>query len=737
MKNTALSLVFIVSAFNFVHGQTFKLVKNTSSEIIIKFSLESTLIEKLNSVKTSLTELGFPMLNEKGKPNLPYFSCSVMLPNRGNVSISTTFSDDKSITLDNVLIKEATGNKKRQQLSTSTNDSQEYLNTDYFLPGNLINNEAPFILRELRGQSITVYPFQYKPLTKTLKYYAELYITVKIDESEGKNEIIEKMDNQIGLTIYSNRFINPSKNKYLSKQEDGDLLIIAPLSYKKSIQDLVSWKKQKGVHTNVAYIETIGNSATQIKKFITDQFTIQNTLLYVLLIGDHEATPSFSYGAVDPLYPNDIYWSDSYYGQLLGDDFYPELFVGRIAGSEAEVSAILTKNISYEKNPSPGKWMNEAILIGSSEGKGDGDNGEADWEHLRIIKDTFTTQLSYSKVYEFYDGSKDGLDKVGNPTNNDIISQLNNGSGLILYTGHGSLEKMNTSGFSSADLNALDNENKLPFIISVACDNGKFVNNNCIGELFLKNNQITNKETGAIAFCGSTILMDWAPPMKTQDEIALLINNSSPILQKQTLGGIFWNGQFSMLEKYGQNGIGAMQTWLLFGDPSLTLRFKETKDLPCQIEKKGDAIRILSKENAQIGVSFNDSIITKGKITDGLFEFILQENMTTDSLLITVTLQNHSVFTKYITLNKLNLTGDLTENLLIYPNPSIEVINIHYQNNLFDVCIQDLSGKAVFIKTNCQEDTQIDTSVFKSGIYIIELKTKTEIIRKKIAIKSI
>ena len=119
------------------------------------------------------------------------------------------------------------------------------------------------------------------------------------------------------------------------------------------------------------------------------------------------------------------------------------------------------------------------------------------------------------------------------------------------------------------------------------------------------------------------------------------------------------------------------------------------------------------------------------------FEFILQENMTTDSLLITVTLQNHSVFTKYITLNKLNLTGDLTENLLIYPNPSIEVINIHYQNNLFDVCIQDLSGKAVFIKTNCQEDTQIDTSVFKSGIYIIELKTKTEIIRKKIAIKSI
>ena len=59
------------------------------------------------------------------------------------------------------------------------------------------------------------------------------------------------------------------------------------------------------------------------------------------------------------------------------------------------------------------------------------------------------------------------------------------------------------------------------------------------------------------------------------------------------------------------------------------------------------------------------------------------------------------------------------------------------QNNLFDVCIQDLSGKTVFIKTNCQEDTQIDTSVFKSGIYIIELKTKTEIIRKKIAIKSI
>ena len=120
----------------------------------------------------------------------------------------------------------------------------------------------------------------------------------------------------------------------------------------------------------------------------------------------------------------------------------------------------------------------------------------------------------------------------------------------------------------------LKNTNKNPFIISVACDNGKFINGQgTIAEAFLKSND-EEDFTGSIAFCGSSILMDWAPPMLTQDEIINSITTNDTLNTIYSIGELFYESQIKMLNKYNSLGNGVMQTWILFGDPSIDLKTK-------------------------------------------------------------------------------------------------------------------------------------------------------------------
>ncbi len=59
----------------------------------------------------------------------------------------------------------------------------------------------------------------------------------------------------------------------------------------------------------------------------------------------------------------------------------------------------------------------------------------------------------------------------------------------------------------------------LPYVISVACNNGQFDDyNECFCEAWQRATHNGNP-TGAIAITGSSISMSWDPPMDAQDEM--------------------------------------------------------------------------------------------------------------------------------------------------------------------------------------------------------------------------
>ena len=235
--------------------------------------------------------------------------------------------------------------------------------------------------------------------------------------------------------------------------------------------------------------------------------------------------------------------------------------------SNGHVSTMVNRTLEYEKTPSAADtWAAKAVGIGSEDGTestdinnpptGFGDDGEADWHHNMNIKQDLLA-FTYTDVDELYEGGPyvGSIDEAGNPSSNDLAELINDGLGLINYTGHGSDVSFATTGFDNSNINSLNNEDMYPYIFSVACVNGNFTSQTCFAETWLRaNNGDSDRPTGAVAVIMSTINQSWNPPMSAQDEMNDILVESYQTNIKRTFGGVTINGCMKMNDDYGDGG---------------------------------------------------------------------------------------------------------------------------------------------------------------------------------------
>ncbi|MBI3238835.1 MAG: hypothetical protein HYZ43_08375, partial [Flavobacteriia bacterium] len=408
--------------------------------------------------------------------------------------------------------------------------------------------------------------------------------------------------------------------------------------------------------------------------YIQNFYASNPDLVYILLVGDHADVPSHTYGVSS----GEDLWSDSYYGQLAGgaSDFYPEAFVGRFSGTSAQIKLMVDRTLEYEKYPAAGDWMEKAIGLGSGEGAGIGDNGEADWQHLRNIR-TRLMSYGYTTVYEFYDGSRGGDDASGDPNSTIIIPAVNDGVGLFNYTGHGAQNTCVTGNFTSTNINAATNNGKYPLVVSVACNNGTFTSGTCISEVWLRADNASTP-AGAIGAAGSSILMAWAQPMQTQDEMAELIAEAYPSNKKTTVGGLFYNSQASMLEQYpgGVDGKEVMQTWVYFGDPSVLFRNKQTMAInvshAAQVPLATSSLTVnCDVEGALVAESQDNVLIGRGIVSGGMVNITFPALVSNLPLAVTATKQNYGTYQGPVQVgNGPAGIEELSNTVTMYPNPA-------------------------------------------------------------------
>ena len=221
-----------------------------------------------------------------------------------------------------------------------------------------------------------------------------------------------------------------------------------------AVQPYVDWKNQKGIKTELYDVYEMGSNSTGIKNFIQSQYNLNNGLCFVQLVGDHAQVPTIMVSNAGGG------GSDPSFALLEGNDPYPEIFVGRFSASSiSHVQTQVERTIHYERDINGGSWLHKGTGIASNQGPGD--DGEYDHQHSSIIRDKLL-DYTYTLVDEIYDPS--GNDQQG-------INAINDGRGIINYTGHGSTTSWgNGASLDNNQINNLTNDDMLPHVISVGCE---------------------------------------------------------------------------------------------------------------------------------------------------------------------------------------------------------------------------------------------------------------------------
>ena len=611
MKKTALVLLFLsLTALTFAQTQ----VKAQWTEVLSNSpaTFQTQLVSSTeNSVKVNVQVPGYyttPVATPRGEayivsvprtvstaqagePDLPMIGIPVMIGDRAQMKVRVI--DAQYSDFEGIEVAPSKGDFKRQiDPATVPYSYGECYSQDAFFPALSIGLYEPYILRDFRGQNIVVHPFAYNPVSKTLRVYYNMTVELYKVSDQGENILETHRGNDFKLDpdfqcVYEHHFINyeASMAKYTPISENGDLLIICYNNFMSAMTDFVNWKKTRGINTTLVSTSTTGSTYSAIKNYIQSQYNANNNLTHVLLVGDAAQIPGYPYTAGGTGSTGYDGKSDNIYGQVVGNDIYNDIIIGRFsAQNTAQVATQVQRTITYERDlTTSATWLKKGEGIAAYAGNS-GHYGEDDYEHVNNIRADLQG-YGYSTVYQDYENVSGYSCSAST-----ISSHFNGGVGIGNYTNHGDVQMWAVASYSNVQVNALTNENKLPFIFSVACLVGKYDNtetyygsgytvgqsNDCFAEAWMHaTNSAKTQPTGAIGGMFSYISQPWQPPMYGHDEMIDILVESYSSNIKRTLGGVGINGNMKILDQYGTSsnpGKGTYQAWILYGDPSLMLR---------------------------------------------------------------------------------------------------------------------------------------------------------------------
>ncbi|MEI6764544.1 MAG: C25 family cysteine peptidase [Bacteroidota bacterium] len=599
------------------------------------FSLNSVTTPQGNSVIPALGNTGY--IQQAGAPDLPVASASLIIPDLGNMTISIVSSNYTDFP--NVDIAPSKGNLLRtiDPASVPYTYGAVYSQNSFY-PGNLVSLNDPYILRDFRGQAAMIYPFQYNPVTKVLRVYSE--IVVKMESAGGlsgtntfnRTKQITAIDTEF-KNVYDSHFLNYKQNpKYTALGEHGKMLVVCYDAFMSDMQPFVDWKNDEGVPTEMVSVTTAGGTATNIKTYVTNYYNT-NGLTFLLLVGDAAQLPTFTVAGGG---------SDPTYGYLVGNDHFQEIFVGRFsAENAAQVTTQVNRSISYELTPTmtPGKF-NHCTAIGSDQGPGD--NNEYDYQHQQVILAKLMN-YTYTAETALFDGTQASPDAAGNPTPAMVTADVNAGTGIITYTGHGADNAWGTTGFANTDVTSLTNTSMWPFILSVACVNGNFTAGTCFAEAWMRYTY-NGLPAGAVATFMSSINQSWNPPMASQDESVSILTEAYTNNIKRTYGGICVNGNLKMNDLYSDYNM--TDTWHIFGDPSLMVRTANPMSMTVthspQINLGETSLAVnCNVEGALVCLTIHHQIIGTAYVVGGIANITFPAQMNPDTILVTATAFNY------------------------------------------------------------------------------------------------
>ena len=291
------------------------------------------------------------------------------------------------------------------------------------------------------------------------------------------------------------------------REQDADLIVITIPEFMDDLEPYLEFKRSEGwnpIAVSVADIYDEFNwgihSPLAIKSFLryANNHWVSHPE-YVVLFGDAISNPQQTkrdtrIENIPTFYMQTYGWgaaeADYWYSLINGDDYLPDINIGRIPCNDIEdLNTSLTKLITYGSGANYGTWQNELITIA-------GFDATFKSQSQSILRNTVPPAYMPSRI--FIDRDSEGQIFWGDT--DSLVEHWNRGKLLINFLGHGGgAVWADRSLFVRDDINYLDEDTPPAFVTSMTCFTASFAQTRGLGEVV-----VSESPTGAIGWFGSS-----------------------------------------------------------------------------------------------------------------------------------------------------------------------------------------------------------------------------------------
>jgi hypothetical protein len=570
-----------------------------------------------------------------GEAQLPIYSKLVTLPNVGNFKITNIRFDSEEISLPGKIA--FTG------MNDDVNMSDSYYSQNTWYPEEVISISKPNIMRSHRFAQVTITAAQYNPALDKIRVLKNVEFDLDVDSSDRENPLTKVVESSAFDNIAEQNIIGSERS---SRSNVGQYLIICPDAVVANLEPLIQEKQKLGFRTRIAPLSETGNDEDLIHDFIQDAYdTWEYPPEYVVLVGDVS-------GSIDvPSFFVEGYWtpwdvSDHPYTLLAGDDYFPDILIGRISvQNTTELNTVINKIVSYEMNPyTQVNWTTKAIMVTYVQ----------DW-YWQFYSPRETVMAVREKLLDYEYTVVDTFIDPWNSGSSNLRNMINTGYSFVNYRGAGAPDYWagnSGSMFSITDIIQLNNGYMLPMVTSITCGGGDFAYSSMpsvFGETWL-NAGTPNLPKGAIGFIGPS-----------EHDTKTWFNNANDmgIYQGITQEGLFRCGEMLLrgkMELYNNypfshawgSSLNSDQFYFyvynLLGDPGLKVWTTEPQSIAFDYEPVVNTASnfinvtvtqpLFDAQDMIIAITSDDSLVTTG-ITDATGNVNIPVNLSAGTYSIT------------------------------------------------------------------------------------------------------
>ena len=323
----------------------------------------------------------------------------------------------------------------------------------------------------------------------------------------------------------------------------ADLVIITHEDFKDSLAPLVHQRQRQGLSVAVVDIEDLYDefSYGQKSPLAIKAFLARTRPHYVLLVGGATYDPRnyLGRGGLD-FVPTKLIdtalletASDDWFVDLDGNGV-PDIPIGRLPVTTLqEATNALSKILAYEQAPPSPK----ALYVSDID-----DTDDTFEETLRPME--FLTSFVPEELFRAH---------LGATTGDVLRTRITEGTGLVTYLGHGSLQLWNGD---IIDTDTTLTNTAYPFVLAMTCLNGYFISP---GIDSLASALVTDT-AGAVGMIASSSLTQFAPQAVLGSTILTNLAAGVPV------------GEALIRAKHAVADPDVQRSYILFGDPSMKVR---------------------------------------------------------------------------------------------------------------------------------------------------------------------